>query len=57
MARTPLPVSWGWGMEISEVQATPRLVQIGTLFPACPGPKEELQPVPGRKQKIFFLLV
>lgn len=43
-------------MAIPEVQATLRLVQTGTLFPACPGPKEELQPVPGAKPKIFLLV-
>ena len=41
----------GMGMAIPEGQAAPRLVQTGSLFPDCPGPEEELQPVPGGKKK------
>lgn len=57
VAGTHFPLSWVRGMAITEVQATRRLAQTGTLFPVCPGPKEELQPVPGEKTKISFLLV
>lgn len=55
-ARTHLPVSWGWGMAIPEARLLRGWCRQALALASLLCPKEELQPVPGAKPKIFLLV-